>query len=90
MSETIDCLFVFSYGVRETRGVMDGSPPSQVAVSRLLLVCFVVCVLFLFCFFSSPSFNGRVGQSARSQTGKNRHTNTHTPYIFFIEAVEGL
>lgn len=40
MRETIDCLFVFSYGVGETRGVMDERPPSQVAASRLLLVLF--------------------------------------------------
>lgn len=43
--KTIDCLFVFSYGVGETRRVMDERPPSQVAARRLLLVLF---------FFSPP------------------------------------
>lgn len=38
--KTIDCLFVFSYGVGETRRVMDERPPSQVAARRLLLVLF--------------------------------------------------
>lgn len=64
MRKTIDCLFVFSYGVGETRRVMDERPPSQVAARRLLLVLF---------FFLPPVFpasNSRAGQSsvgARSQ-----------------------
>lgn len=60
MRKTIDCLFVFSYGVGETRGVMDERPPSQVAASRLLLVLPPLPL--------SPASNGRAGQSARTHT----------------------
>ena len=52
---------------------MDEGPPSQVAVSRSLLVFFF------------PSSNRRAGQSTHTNT--HTHTHTHTRYIFFIEAV---
>lgn len=69
MRKTIDCLFVFSYGVGETRGVMDERPPSQVAASRLLLVLPPPSPPLF------PASNGRAGQSAR----------THTLHAFVIE-----
>ena len=71
MRKTIDCLFVFSYGVGETRRVMDGRPPSRVAASRLLLVLL---------FPRLPCFQQ---QSWSVDCG---HTLTHTLYVFFIEA----
>lgn len=71
MRKTIDCLFVFSYGVGETRRVMDERPPSQVAASRLLLVLFSPPLF--------PASNNRAGQSTVG-------THSHTLYVFFIEA----
>lgn len=78
MRKTIDCLFVFSYGVGETRRVMDERPPSQVAARRLLLVLFFFSPFPVF-----PASNNRAGQST---VGTHTHTHLHTLYVFFIEA----
>lgn len=75
MRETIDCLFVFSYGVGETRAVMDERPPSQVAARRLLLV------------LPRPSWSACRGH-ARTHA-RSTHARTPTRYTIFLMRLGG-